>query len=177
MVRAGLALVIVAVVAATGCKSDSGGASAPTGVDPMADRKVQAVEPCDMMQEASRKPVFRWKLPATLHAPNIVTFKLFEIGLAEDPRPSRASGSSDKATEGARQIALVTGLAGESPTELDLFKPPSEAVLTGEVRDMQQLAPNMWYYWKVRVVSDLEAAEANFFFRTRADDAAPGAKP
>jgi hypothetical protein len=168
MVRTGLALVIAALAVASGCKSDSGGAAPPASVDPLADRKVQAIEPHDMSQEAGRKPVFKWKLPATLHAPNIVTFKLFEIGLAEDPR---------KATEGARQIALVTGLAGESPTELDLFKPPSEAVLTGEVRDMQQLAPNTWYYWRVRAVSDLGAAETNFFFRTRADDAAPGAKP
>ena len=168
MVRAGLALVIVAVVAAGGCKSDSGGAAPPALVDPLADRKVQAIEPRDMAQEVVRKPVFKWKLPATLRSPNIVTFKLLEIGLAEDPR---------KATEQARQIALVTGLALVSPTELDPFKPPSPAVLTGEIRDMQQLAPNTWYYWKVRAVSDLEAADTNFFFRTRADDAAPGAKP
>ena len=168
MVRAGLALVIAALAVASGCKSDSGSAAAPAGVDPMADRKVQAIEPHDMNQEAGRKPVFRWKLPAPLRSPNIVTFKLFEIGLAEDPR---------KATDQARQIALVTGLAGVSPTEMNPFKPPSPAVLTGEILDMQQHAPNTWYYWKVRAVSDLEAADTNFFFRTRADDAAPGAKP
>ena len=167
MVRAGLALVIVAVAAASGCKSDSGGATAPAGGDPFADRKIQAVEPRDMTQEAARKPAFKWRLPPILRSPNIVTFKLFEIGLAEDPR---------KATEEARQIALVTGLAGVSPTELDPFKPPSPAVLTGEILDMQQLAPNTWYYWKVRALSDLGSAEADFFFRTRADDAAPGAK-
>jgi hypothetical protein len=168
MVRAGLALMIVAVVVAAGCKSDSGGATAPAGADPFADRRIQAVEPHDMTQEAGRKPAFKWRLPAALRSPNIVTFKLFEIGLAEDPR---------KATNGARQIALVTGLAGESPTELNPFKPLSSAVLTGEILDMQQLAPNTWYYWKVRALSDLGSAEANFFFRTRADDAAPGAKP
>jgi len=168
MVRAGLALVIAAVVAASGCKSDSGGAATPASADPLADRKVQAIEPRDMTQEASRRPVFKWNLPAALRSPNIVTFKLLEIGLAEDPR---------KATEGARQIALVTGLAPVSPTELDPFKPPEPAVLTGEILDMQQLAPNTWYCWKVRALSDLGAAEANFFFRTRADDAAPGAKP
>jgi hypothetical protein len=168
MVRAGLALVIVSVVVASGCKSDSGGATAPAGGDPFADRRIQAVEPRDMTQEAARKPAFKWRLPAALRSPNIVTFKLFEIGLAEDPR---------KATTEARQIALVTGLAGESPTELDPFKPPSSAVLTGEIRDMQQLAPNTWYCWKVRALSDLGSAEAGFYFRTRADDAAPGAKP
>jgi hypothetical protein len=169
MVRAGLALVIVALVVASGCKSDSGGSAAPPApTDPLADRKVQAIEPHDMTQEAGCRPVFRWKLPAAFRSPNLVTFKLFEIGLAEDPR---------KATEQARQIALVTGLAGVSPTELDLFKPPSPAVLTGEILDMQQLAPGTWYYWKVRIVSDLGATDANFFFRTRPDDAAPGAKP
>ncbi|MCX5685250.1 MAG: hypothetical protein NT049_16445 [Planctomycetota bacterium] len=169
MVRASLALVILAVIAASGCKSDSGGSAAPSAqTDPLADRKVQAIEPYDMSQEAGRKPVFRWKLPSAFRSPNIVTFKLLEIGLAEDPR---------KASEQARQIALVTGLAGESPTELDLFKPPSAAVLTGEVCDMPQLAPNRWYCWKLRVVSDLGSADANFFFRTRPDEAAPGAKP
>jgi len=177
MVRAGLALVIVAAVVAAGCKSDSGGATAPAGADPFADRRIQAVEPRDMTQEAARKPAFKWRLPTALRSPNIVTFKLFEIGLAEDPRPSRASGSSDKAADEARQIALVTGLAGVSPTELDPFKPPSPAVLTGEILDMQQLAPNTWYYWRVRALSDLGSAEAGFYFRTRTDDAAPGAKP
>jgi hypothetical protein len=168
MMRTGLALLVVALAAASGCKSDpSGNAAPPAGVDPLADQKIQAVEPHDMSQEAGRKPVFRWRLPTALRSPNIVTFKLLEIGLAEDPR---------KAAEQARQIALVTGLAGVSPTELNPFKPPSPAVLTGEVLDMKQLAPNTWYCWKVRVMGDLGAADADFYFRTRADDAAaPGA--
>jgi len=167
MLRAGLALLMAALAAASGCKSDSGGA-APAAADPFADRKIQAIEPHDMTQEAGRKPIFRWKLPAILHSPNIVTFKLFEIGLVEDPR---------KGVGEARQIALVTGLAGASPTEVDLFKPVAPAVLTGEILDLPQLAPNTWYCWKIRALSDLGAADATFFFRTRPDDAAPGAKP
>ena len=167
--RTGLAVLIAALAAASGCKSDSGGAAvAPAAADPFADRKIQAVEPHNMTQEAGRKPVFKWKLPAILHSPNIVTFKLFEIGLVEDPR---------KGVGEARQIALVTGLAGSSPTEVDLFKPLAPAVLTGEILDMQQLAPNTWYCWKIRALSDLGAADATFFFRTRPDDAAPGATP
>ena len=168
MVRTGMALLMVALAAASGCKSDSGGGAAPAAADPFADRKIQAVEPHDMTQEAGRKPIFRWKLPAILHSPNIVTFKLFEIGLVEDPR---------KGVEQARQIAPVTGLAGASPTEVDPFKPLAPAVITGEILDLKQLAPNTWYCWKIRALSDLGAGDAIFFFRTRPDDAAPGATP
>jgi hypothetical protein len=121
-----------------------------------------------MFQEASRKPVFRWKLPPQLRSPNIVTFKLFEVGVAEDPR---------KAADQEKPVALVTGLAGTNSTEVDPFKPVSPAVLTGDIQDMKQLAPNVWYHWRVRAVSDLGVATADFYFRTRVDNAAPGAKP
>jgi hypothetical protein len=168
--RTGLTVVIAALALASGCRSDSDKAVATQAAKAKAEaeNKIQAVEPQDMLQEASRKPAFRWRLPAQLRLPNIVTFKLFEVGVAEDPR---------KAADQEKPIALVTGLAGTNPTEVDLFKPVSPAVLTGDIQDMKQLSPNVWYHWSVRVVSDLGVATADFYFRTRADNAAPGTKP
>jgi len=168
MVRIVTALAIAALALASGCRSNSDNAAATQTAKAETENRIQAVEPQDMFQEASRKPVFRWKLPPQLRSPNIVTFRLFEVGVAEDPR---------KAADQEKPIALVTGLAGTSPAEVDLFKPVSPAVLTGDIQDVKQLSPNAWYHWRVRALSDLGAAEANFYFRTRADDAAPGAKP
>ena len=167
--RMGLAIMVAALAAASGCRSDSGKSAATSAAGAAAERNITAVEPLNMTQEASRKPVFRWRLPSSLRSPGAVTFKLFEVGRVEDPR--KEAGQE-------KQIALGTSLAGANSTDFEPFKPQPPVVLTGDIVDMKQLAPNTWYHWRVRVISDLAAGDADFYFRTRTDDAVPtAAKP
>jgi len=169
MARTRLVLMVAALALASGCRSDSDKSAASSAAEAAAERKIQAVEPPDMTQEASRKPVFRWKLPSALRSPGTVTFKLFEVGQVEDPR--KAAGQE-------KQIALGTNLAETNSTDFNPFKPQSPAVLTGDILDLKQLAPNTWYHWRVRVISDLATGDADFYFRTRSEDAVPtAAKP
>jgi hypothetical protein len=169
MTRMGLAIAVAALAAASGCSPDSDKPATPSAADAAAERKILAVEPPDMTQEASRRPAFRWRLPPSLRSPSTVTFKLFEVGRAEDPR---------KAAAQEKQVALGTSLAEANSTGFDPFKPQPPAVLTGDILDMKQLAPDTWYHWRIRIISDLAAADADFYFRTRTDDAVPtAAKP
>jgi hypothetical protein len=121
-----------------------------------------------MAQEVSRRPVFRWKLPSVLNSPRMVSLRLSEVGPVEDPR---------KAADQEKQVAFASGLAPESPTELDLFNPPPPAIVTSDFGDVKQLKGGTWYHWVVRAIGDGEAAGADFFFRTRTQDALPPPAP
>ena len=136
-----------------------------TAIEAEAARHLQAVEPRDMAQEVSRRPTFKWRLPASIGDPFVVSFKLFKVGDVDDPRRPGAP---------ERQIAFASGLHTASPTQLDPFDPPSGCTLTGDLTDMTQLAPNTWYRWTVRAVgSDTGGVEGNFHFRTRTEEATP----
>jgi hypothetical protein len=126
--------------------------------------RITAVQPESMMQRVSRRPVFEWKLPKRLKPPTLVSFVLAEAGTGEEP-------VADEARE--RRIATVTGLDESSPEAMNPWDPPAGCVLTGEVRDMSQLAPDTWYRWRVRAVAAGTGDHADFYFRTRETSAVP----
>jgi hypothetical protein len=57
--------------------------------------------------------------------------------------------------------------------QLDPFDPPAGCILTGDLADMKQLAPNTWYRWTVRAVGGNIGVEGTFHFRTRTEEATP----
>ncbi|MFO8012669.1 MAG: hypothetical protein R6X20_05105 [Phycisphaerae bacterium] len=127
--------------------------------------RIVAVRPEPMMQRVSRRPAFKWKLPKRLERATLVSFLLAEAGTGDEP-------VTDEARE--RRIATVTGLDESSPEAMNLWDPPAGCVLTGEVRDMSQLAPETWYRWRVRAVAAGTGDHADFYFRTRDTPAVPG---
>jgi len=165
--RTQVLMLLGALALAAGCGSEPPGP--PAGPpEPVGSRSIQAIEPRDMAREVSRRPVFKWKLPAHLRAPRMVSFHLAAVGQAEDPH---------KAVAQEKPLAFASGLAPVSPTELDPFSPPSGAILTGDLRDMKQLKGDTWYHWRVRAIGNGDAAGADFFFRTRTEDAVPTPRP
>ncbi len=136
----------------------------PTAAQAEASRHIQAVEPRDMAQEVSRRPLLKWKLPATFENPIAVSFALSEVGQVDDPR---RAGVEEK------QVGFASGLHHTSPAQLDPFDPPPGCVLTGDITDKAQLAPLTWYHWKVRAITGDQGTEGNFYFRTRAEEATP----
>jgi len=151
-----------AVVLAAGCATEEP-PSSPEG-DEAAPGAIRAVTPGNMSQRISRRPRFQWNLPKRLAEATHVTFLLAEAGTGAEP-------VTDEARE--RRIATVTGLDASSPEALDLWDPPGGCVLTGEVSDMSQLAPETWYRWRVRALAPGTAAHADFYFRTRETSAVP----
>jgi hypothetical protein len=156
------------VALAAGC--DKNPADVPGGdrPDPQAGRRVVALEPRDMAQEVSRRPVFRWRLPAALVHPDMVSMTLTEVGPGDEPR---RNGTDEK------PVAFASGLHGSSPTGVDPFAPPADSVVTGEVHDLRQLKAQTWYHWTVRAIGMDTAASGDFYFRTRSEDAVPTAPP
>lgn len=155
-------VVAAALVLAAGCATEEP-PSSPEG-EAGAPGAIHAVTPGNMSQRVSRRPRFQWNLPKRLSEPTLVTFLLAEAGTGAEP-------VTDEARE--RRIATATGLDASSPEALDLWDPPGGCVLTGEVRDMSQLAPETWYRWRVRAVASGTAAHADFYFRTRETSAVP----
>jgi len=157
-------LLAVVLVLAAGCATEEP-PSSPQADEP-APGAIHAVTPGNMIQRVSRRPQFRWNLPKRLAEATHVTFLLAEAGTGEEP-------ATDEAKQ--RRIATATGLDASSPEALDLWDPPGGCVLTGEVADMSQLAPETWYRWRVRAVTPGTAAHADFYFRTRETSAVPRA--
>jgi hypothetical protein len=151
---------------ACGCKKEPAELPGGQAAREEAVPEIQALEPHDMAQEVSRRPVLRWKLPQALGALELVSVTLFESGQVDDPRrhPDRLE-----------RIAFASGLAASSAAELDPFAPPALVILTGPLRDMTQLKPETWYAWRVRAIGSGQAMEETFYFRTRAEDAVPTA--
>ncbi|MBM4018302.1 MAG: hypothetical protein FJ288_08250 [Planctomycetes bacterium] len=158
-------LIAILAAAAAGCRSEEP-SSPPPETAASAPRALQAVEPAPWAQDVTRRPVLRWRLPTAIQSPQMVSVRLVQVGQMPDPRQEAGQ---------EKVVALASGLAETSPTELDLFSPPAQAVLTGDVRDLTQLEAHTWYRWHVRVIGDGEAAAADFYFRTRLEDAAPAA--
>jgi len=163
--RRSIALAVM-LVAAAGCAEEEP-ATPPSGGDAeeAATAHIRAVRPGNMSRRVGRRPRFRWKLPKRLQVATHVTFLLAEAGTGAEP-----------VTEQSRQrrIATATGLSASSPEALNLWDPPAGCVLTGEVRDVSQLAPGTWYRWRVRALAPGTAEHADFYFRTREESAAAG---
>jgi hypothetical protein len=163
-----VAVVLLGAAAlAAGCKSPPA-PPAPTPAEPPAEKNVVALEPRDGAHEALLTPTFKWKLPAAVGTPRLVSFTLFELGQgAEPPKP----GDKDK------EIAFASGLHDVSPTALDPLHPRAGVVLTGELRDMKEadrrLKPQTWYRWRIRALGENQAVTADFFFRTGAAGPTP----
>jgi len=161
------AILLLAAAGAAGAVLAAGCGNEPEGPEtaaPLEPATIRAVGPAPMAREVSRRPVFRWKLPPHLAQPTLVTFVLAEAGAGDEP-------ATDEAAH--RRIATATGLADAGPESINLWDPPAGCVLTGEVEDMPQLAPDTWYRWTVRAVAPGEAGHADFYFRTRAEPAVP----
>jgi hypothetical protein len=150
------------LVLAAGCADEEPAPEPEPGNAPTT--RIRAVEPEAMMQRVSRRPVFKWTLPKRLERATLVTFILAEAGTGEQPVTDEAR---------RRRIATVTGLDESSPEAVNLWDPPAGCVLTGEVTDMSQLAPETWYHWRVRVVAAGTGDHADFYFRTRDTSAVP----
>lgn len=126
---------------------------------------ITAVHPEPGMQGVSRRPEFQWQLPQRLQAGYHATVLVAKAGTGEEPVVDEA---------GQERVAMATGLSLASPQTLDLWNPPAGCVVTGEVRDMSQLAPGTWYRWTVRVVGMNVSDRADFYFRTGDTPAGPG---
>jgi hypothetical protein len=168
-----LAVLTVGAALAAGCASqppaEPTGASAPVREGPP---HIQAVQPINMAQDVSRRPAFSWRLPSGFQNPQFVTFKLFELDPTLKPPEGAHTEESMDAGPGETEVAVVTGLADVSSTQLDLFAPPLGVINTGEIWDKKrvQLKPNTWYHWKVRAVSTTAPLDG-FYFMTRAEEA------
>jgi hypothetical protein len=159
-----IAPLVLSAALAAGCKSEP--PPVPTGPTPAeveAARHIQAVEPRDMAQEVSRRPILHWKIPAGLGNVQMMSFALYDLGKVEDPRKDGGEGN---------QIAFISGLMGGGMVTLDPFAPPGGSVTTGDIRQMRQLAPQVWYRWKVRAISGAQVEQAEFYFKTRIEEAA-----
>jgi hypothetical protein len=154
---------LAAVSVAAGCRSATPEPSPEAAAAAEAAKHIRAVSPPDMAQEAGRRPAFKWLLPSGMYRPERVTFKLFEIGQVDDPRKAQVEG---------KEVVLVTGLGSISPTELDLFDPPTGSNTTGDLwdRKMTQLKPQTWYRWMVRAIDGSKSTWADFYFRTRIEE-------
>jgi hypothetical protein len=157
-----VAIVLLGTAAlAAGCKPPPA-PPAPKPAEPPAEKNIVAVEPRDGAHEVLLTPTFKWKLPAAVGTPRLVSFTLFELGQgAEPPKPR----DKDK------EIAFASGLHDVSPTALDPSHPPAGVVLTGELRDLKEadrrLKPETWYRWRIRALGENNAViQADFFFRT-----------
>ena len=162
------AIVLLAAAGVAGAILAAGCGDEPAGTEtaaPPEPQTVRAVEPAPMARQVSRRPEFRWKLPKQLAQPTLVTFVLAEAGAGDEP-------ATDEADQ--RRIATATGLADAGPESINLWATPAGCVLTGDIRDMPQLAPETWYRWTVRVVTPGGGGHADFYFRTRAESAVPG---
>jgi hypothetical protein len=122
----------------------------------------RALQPAPMAVGVSLQPTFKWKLPGHIGMPTNVSFTLRELGPGDTP-PETAGGQA------GTQIAFCSGLHDTSPTQLDPFKPPAGAILTGEIRSMKALKPGTWYQWSVRVIGNDESDDGVFMFRTQAE--------
>jgi len=154
---------ITAAVLAAGCEAGDEPV-VPTPPEESGPATIRAVKPPNGVRRISRRPTFAWTLPKPLMEDARVTFILADAGTGAEPVTDEA---------GQRRIATVTGLDASSPEALDLWDPPGGCVLTGEVTDMRQLAPETWYRWRVRAVALRTAAHADFYFRTRDTSAVP----
>jgi len=152
-------LMLAAVGVAAGCRSAPPEPSPEAVAEAEAAKHIRAVSPPDRAQEVGRRPAFKWILPSAMNRPERVTFKLFEIGQVDDLRKAQAEG---------KEVVLVTGLGDISPTELDLFNPPTGSNTTGDLwdRKMTQLKPQTWYRWMVRAIDGSRSTRADFYFRT-----------
>jgi len=156
--------VLAAVALAIGC--DSGPSAAPPETPPPATQAdIIALQPRDMAEQVTRRPVFKWKLPPHVADPRLVSFTLAEAG--DGDRPVQDEGRE-------KRVAFASGLHTESPEGLHPWDPPAGAVLTGEVTDTDQLKANTWYRWSVRAFSNTGTARTAFHFRTRSESAVPG---
>jgi len=151
------------LVLTAGCATEEAPLPKEKDGEEAAPAHIQSVRPENMARQVSRRPTFRWELPKRLEEATHVTFLLAEAGAGEEP-------VTDEAHQ--RRIATATGLDAASPEALDLWDPAGGCVLTGEVRDMSQLAPDTWYRWRVRAVAPGTAEHADFYFRTRETSAA-----
>lgn len=160
-----LATIVLAAAVAAGCRSEPSDEPAPASTPPVPEARIVAVSPTDGAQQVSRRPTFQWRLPPTVEGPRLVSFTLAEAGTGPAP-------VEDETRQ--KRLAFASGLHSSSPTGIDPWKPPAGCVLTGDLRDLDQLSPQTWHRWSVRAVSDTDSAQADFYFRTRADAAAPG---
>jgi hypothetical protein len=160
----------MAAVWATGCTPDAPGPLPRPQSEPATPDKVVAVEPFDMAESVSTLPTFKWKLPPSIAMPTTVTFSLSAAGQVD--APIRDADVLEK-----NEVAIISGLAGSSPTSLELFHPPGECVATWIKRAKPtQLKGMTWYRWTVLAtgpgdlgpVSTVRGSE--FFFRTRTPD-------
>jgi hypothetical protein len=159
----GLWLLVGIVALAGGCSSDSPSGTAPADrAAAEAQRNILALEPRNMAHDANRRPSFQWRLPPMVSKPDLVTFTLYEVGKMEAPERDKPTGT---------RMALATGLDATSPTGLNLWEPPTGCVLTGDIRDTIQLKPETWYRWNVRAIAGEIGTDADFYFRTRAEEA------
>jgi len=176
MTRSRMILVsaVAGAVLAAGCGDETGAPPSPETVAPPPPQHIRAVEPAAMVRQVSRRPQFRWKLPPGMVQPTTVTFLLAEAGTGDQPD----ADLPDIDAPGTPRIATATGLADTSPEAFDPWDPPPGAVVTGEIRDLTQLAPDTWYRWRVRAVALGAAGHADFYFRTRSEPAVPaGSQP
>jgi len=159
----GLWLLAGIVALASGCSSNSSSEPAPADkAAAEAQRHILALAPRNMAQDVSRRPAFQWRLPPIVSKPDLVTFTLYEVGKMEAPERDKQVGT---------RMALATGLDATSPTGLNLWEPPTGCVLTGDIRDTVQLKPETWYRWNVRAIAGETGTDADFYFRTRAEEA------
>lgn len=159
MKPAWILLALTTAALAAGCKSDAPSAGpTPDAAKAPADKNIAALEPPPMTGNVSVTPTFRWRLPAILGEPTHVTFTLAEAGTGEKPDAA-----------GEKPLAIATGLHDTSPTALNPFAPPAGCVLTGDLREMKQLKGGTWHRWRIRAIGVDGVAEAEFYFKTRAN--------
>ena len=154
----------VVLVMAAGCTTEAPAPPNGDGAEETGPAHIRAVQPENMVQQVNRRPAFRWKLPKRLEEATHVTFLLAEAGTGE-------AAVTDEAQQ--RRIATATGLDAAGAEAFDPWDPPGGCVLTGEVRDISQLAPETWYRWTVRAVGAGAGEHADFYFRTRDTSAVP----
>jgi hypothetical protein len=152
-------LLAALAAAAAGCRSEDEAAPGPESAGPPEPTTIQAVRPANMAREVSRRPTFQWKLPRQLADPALVSFVMNEAGTGDEP-------VTDKSAQ--RRVLTATGLDAAGPEGIDPWDPPPGSIVTGEVTESPQLAPETWYRWRVRVLRQGRAGRADFYFRTRA---------
>jgi len=165
-----LALAVAGAMLVAGC-GDENSVPPPETAGPTEPQTIQAVAPAMMVRRVSRRPQFQWKLPPRMAQPTTVTFLLAEAGTGDQP----AADLPDIDATDTPRVVTATCLADTSPEAINLWEPPSGAIVTGEIHDMAQLAPDTWYRWRVRVVAPGAAGHADFYFRTRTESAVPQA--
>jgi len=162
-----LAAISLALVLAAGCQSG------PPEEPPKQEKApepadIQAVDPRDMAEQVSRRPAFQWKLPKRVAEPRLLSFTLSEAGDGDQPVKDEAD---------LKRVAFASGLQTAGLAGFDPWKPPEGCVLTGPLKEMEQLKGATWYRWSVRALGQSEVALSTFHFRTRTEGAAPDAAP